>query len=371
MKLPRLTASRLELAEKCPGSFAHEHVATTNEAAEHGTAIHECIAALLEGEKYPLPPDEETTAFCRYLDARDLQDIARPNPGSSLYTEIALYLSPARGDAGVLEGNHHRDYSGAPSEAGSLVGTADVVAVENGRVRVTDWKTGRGEVPDPAENYQLRFLGLAAARAFSKDEAVVQLARIREDGSVDVRTATLDPEDLARTQRDLGRIMEGAARSREGSPVYRTGNHCRFCPALPHCPALSGAAQAILEGPPEELTPRRAAELWAHLQAVEAAAKRTREALTQYAYARPVPTAAGRALKVVETRRPYIDASKAFAVLRRYLPDDDLMAEAVSITKTSLSAALGKEAQKEVLAAFEEAGAVIESHSESLREVRN
>ena len=371
MNLPRLSASRLELAEKCPGSFAHEHVETTSEAADRGTTIHEYIAALLEDEDYSLAADESVAALCRTLDSRELEGIARPEPGSDLYTEVALFLSPTRGDAGVLYGSHHRDYSGAPTEARTLVGTADALAVEESRVRVTDWKTGRGEVPEPADNYQLRFLGLAAATAFLKNEAVVQVARIGETGSVELRTATLTREDLDAIQQDLERIVESVVRTREGSPVYRTGNHCRFCPALPYCPALSGAAQAILEGPPEELTDHRAAELWARLQAVEAAVKRTREALAEYVYARPVPTTTGKALKVVETRRQTVDASKAFPVLRRYLPDDDVIAEAVSITKTSLSAALGQEARREVLAAFEEAGAVTESHSESLREVRS
>lgn len=370
MNLPRLTASRLELAEKCPGSFAHEHVTTTNEAAKRGTAIHEYIASLLEGEGYLLMADRDGASLSKALDEQRLQEVARPDSDSDLYTEVALFLSLTSGVAGVLEGDHHRDYSGAPSEAGTLMGTADAVSVEDSRVRVTDWKTGRGEIPDPADNYQLRFLGLAAARAFSKDEAVVQIARIREDGSIEVRAATLTSGDLSATQRGLERIEDGVHRSQEGSPVYRTGSHCRFCPALPYCPALSGAAQAILEGPPEELTPRRAAELWAQLQAVEAAAKRTREALAEYVYTRPISTTGDKQLKVVETRRETVDASKAFAVLRTYLQDDDVMAEAVSITKTSLSGALGKEAQREVMAAFREAGAVTESHSESLREVR-
>ena len=49
---------------------------------------------------------------------------------------------------------------------------------------------------------------------------------------------------------------------------------------------------------------------------------------------------------------------------------DEALAEAVSVTKTSLSGALSKEAQKQLIAEFKEAGAVEESYSESLREVR-
>ena len=110
--------------------------------------------------------------------------------------------------------------------------------------------------------------------------------------------------------------------------------------------------------------------MWSQLQAVEAAAKKTREALGEYVYARPIPTELGKQLKVVETRRENIDSSKAFAILRENLPDETL-AEVVSITKTSLSGGLEKEARDYAMSAFREAGAISESYSESLREVRS
>jgi hypothetical protein len=373
MTNPTLTASRIELASKCPGSQAHEHVATTSEAAERGTQIHEYIAALVQDEECPLPPDHQAASICRGLDRQELVEAARLDASGDLYTEIGLYLSPTSitgvpGEAGVLEGDYHRDYSGAPE--GSIPGTADVVAVEDVRVVVSDWKTGSGEVPHPADNYQLRFLGLAAARAFERDEAVIQVGRIATDGSVELRSATLEAVDLEATDKELARIIRRVQQARAGEPVYWEGSHCKHCPALPSCPAISGSAQAILEGPPEELTPKKAAELWSQLQAVEAAAKHTRQALQEFVYARPVPTSEGKQLKVVETRRENIDSSKAFAILREHLPDDAL-SEVISVTKTSLSSGLSKEAQSDAMAKFKEAGAIIETYSESLREVRS
>lgn len=367
MNTQKLSASRLELAATCSGAFAHEHVETTSEAAKRGTAVHDYIAGLLSEEWAPLPADEKAAALCGTLNDQELMEAARPRHSSTLYTEQALYLLPASGEYGLLEGEYHRDYSGAPE--GALVGTADAVAVEEERVIVTDWKTGRSEVPHPAENYQIRFLGLSAARSFGKEKATVQVGSIGTDGALGLRSHTLEAEDLDQVQAELSRIARNIEAARAGEPVYRTGSHCRFCPALAHCPAISGAAQAIVEGPPEEMTPKRAAELWGQLQAVEAAAKRTREALQEYAYAREVPTTEGRVLKVVETRRENIDSSIAFTILRDHLPDEAL-SEAVSVTKTSLSGALDKEAQKQLLAEFKEAGAVNETYSESLREVR-
>lgn len=367
----QLTASRIELASKCPGSQAHEPVETTNDAAERGTAIHDYIATLLSRGDAPLPRNEDARTVCELLDTEQILKAAVPDARVEYRVELGLYLSPASGDssgAGILEGSYHRDYSGAPE--GSIPGTADVIAVEDGQVLVTDWKTGARELPHPADNYQLRFLGLAAARAFGKDAATVQMVAIREDGSIDTREAHLTHDDLGEIEAELASIARRVEHARNGDPVYKTGIHCRYCPALPHCPAVAGAAQAILEGPPEEMTPRRAAELWSNLQAVEAAAKKSREALQEYVYARPIPTEAGKELKVVETRRETIDSSKAFAILSENLPDEQL-AYVVSVTKTSISNGLGKEARDSAMAAFKQAGAITESYSESLREVKS
>ncbi len=365
---PQLTASRIELASKCPGSQAHEHVETTSDAAERGTAIHDYIAALLSRGEAALPSNHEARAVCERLDKDGILRTASPEGGANYRVELGLYLSPASGATGILEGRHHRDYSKAPE--GSIPGTADVVALEEDRVRVTDWKTGSREVPHPAENHQLRFLGLAAARVFGRETATAQIAAIREDGSIDVRDADLGADELDEIATEIAYIARRLQMSREGDPVYKTGSHCRYCPALPRCPAIAAAGQALLEGPPEELTPKRAAQMWSQLQAVEVAAKKTREALQEYTYARPIPTEAGKQLKVVETRRENIDSGMAFAILREHLPDETL-SEVVSVTKTSLSGGLGKEASNDAMAAFREAGAITDTYSESLREVRS
>lgn len=374
MSLPQLTASRLWLAVACPGSFAHEHTVTTSEAAERGSQVHSYIAATLSGERTLSPEDEKAAGLCARISDADLDAVAMPagDHDTELHVEAAMYLSPASGAAGLLEGSHHRDYSGAPE--GALVGTADVGAVEEDRVRISDWKTGVGEVPDPAGNWQLRFLALAAARIFGKETATVQVARIAASGEITPTEADLSPQDLEEIACELDELAGRVEAGRAGDPEYRPGPQCRYCPAFSRCPAMAGAAQALMdssEDGEEELTPRKAAELWQQLQAVEAATKRVREALTEYVYSRPIPTEEGKELKVLTSRREQIDSSRAFTILREYLPGDEAMAEAVAVTKSSLSRALDKEAAAEVLAAFKEAGAVSESYSESLREVRS
>ena len=56
--------------------------------------------------------------------------------------------------------------------------------------------------------------------------------------------------------------------------------------------------------------------------------------------------------------------------LRQYLPDDNTLAEVLTINKSSLSAAFDAQTKEEVLGAFEDAGALHSTYAESLREVR-
>lgn len=369
MSTPQLSASRLELAATCPGAYAHEHAETTNEAAERGSAVHDYIAAILQGKDSLLPKDEKTAALCNLLDKGELMLRATPNDYDKLLIEQGLYLLPTSNEAGILEGAYHRDYSAAPQ--GAPVGTADVIAVEEDGVTVTDWKTGRGEVAHPAQNYQLKFLGLAAARSFGKEKATIQIGAIRTDGSIDTSSHTMEGDELDEIQEELARIGERVEAARNGEPVYQTGGHCRFCPAIARCPAVAGAAQAIMDGPPEELTPSLAAELFSNLQAVEAASKQMRESLREYVYARPVPTSEGKQLTVKTQTNEKLDSAKAIPVIRQYLPDDVTLAEVVTINKSSLSGAFSKEASRQIMAELKDAGAVYNTYSEQLREEKS
>jgi RecB family exonuclease len=369
---PRLTASRLDLAKKCPGSFALPHVYTKSEAASRGTAIHEYIAASLLALKTPAQVGVPKIAWelCESLDIEELHAYAQPILDDTLYVELALAWKP-EDDTGFFtfskEQRGHRDYSAAP--AGSLVGTADAVCVEDVQVLITDWKTGRWEVPDPAENLQLLFLALAAARAFSKPEAVVQIVQIGEDGALTHRFAELDSEDLESVSETLRDILARVEQSRRAEfPDLFPGSHCRFCPAFHACPAQYGAAQSLMEESLEELTPRRAADVWRRLQAVEAATKRVRQVLADYTATRPVSLPGGKELRLIESRRDYIDAGIAMPILREVM--GDAADEAVTVSKTSLKNAVRKDMLPGVLTKIEEAGGIEARYSESLREVR-
>jgi hypothetical protein len=257
--LPRLTASRLGLARSCPGSFAiGPHVSPPpGEAAEKGTAIHAFIEAVLDGvhPDEALPAHPEARDVCEKIDVREVYEVAGPSPS----TETPLGWDPETGEAAEAPRTtaERHDYSALPEDW--VAGTADAVSLEGDAVRLTDWKTGAFEVPDPGENPQLLFLGIAAARAHGKDRAILQVVRVNEDGSLRARTAELGPDDLALAESSLVAVLARVEKSREGVPELRPGRHCRFCPALHRCPAVAGEATALLEDPFEELDPASAA----------------------------------------------------------------------------------------------------------------
>lgn len=366
---PRLTASRLELARSCPGSFTlGPHVSPApGEAAEKGTAIHAFLEAILDGvdPDEALPELSEARAVCEKIDAREVHEVAGPNPS----TETPLGWDPATGEAreAPRATGERRDYSALPE--GWVAGTADAVSAIGDAVRITDWKTGAFEVPDPAENPQLLFLGLAAARARGKDRAILQVVRVNDDGSLRARAAELGPDDLALAEAALVAVLEKVNDSRRGVPQLRPGRHCRFCPALHRCPALAGEAQVLLEDPFEELDPGSAARAWEKLAAVESALKRAREALTTYVANRGgrLPLDEARSLRLVEGRRQSLDPGVALGIVRDRFGEEEAY-RAASVSPTSLKKVLPSADAREVLDEVEKRGGLTTTTYESLRE---
>ncbi len=366
---PRITASRLGLAKSCPGSFAlGPHVSPApGEAAEKGTAIHAFLEAVLDGvdPDEALPEDPEARAVCEKIDARDVYGVAGPNPS----TETPLGWDPATGEAreAPRATAERRDYSALPE--GWVAGTADAVSAEGDAVRVTDWKTGAFEVPDPGENPQLLFLGIAAARSRGKDRAILQVVRVNEDGTLRARTAELGPDDLALAEASLVAVLGRVEKSREGVPELRPGRHCRFCPALYRCPAVAAEATALLEDPFEELDPASAARAWERLAACDAAIKRAREALFLYVAGRggQLPLDDARSLRIVEGRRQSLDPKIALGIVRERF-GEDAADKAASVSPTSLKKALPSAGAMEVLDEVKKRGGLTSTTYESLRE---
>lgn len=360
----RITASRLERIERCPGSAVLPGVPSTSDAAERGIAIHRWLEqVLVHGLDAPDVP-EAVRDTVDQIDAAE----ARALCGESPRVEVGLWWHPQTGEAGLLDGEH-RDYSQVP--AGAICGTADVLCWESAAPLIVDWKTGRPEyVTEPSRNLQLLFLAVAVARISDREDVTVRLAFIDSDGSLRSPSANLDAFDLDAAQARLRGVRDRVQEARNALEPERdlcTGPHCRYCPAFASCPAQAWEAQALV--PIDEradLTPQVAAKLWTRLEAVESAAKRVREVLSEYARRQPIELEDGRTVQAREITRESLDPDIATHVIAEEYGDD--VADAVrtiTVTKAAIKRAVGK-GERKVIDAIRRAGGVRSKTTESV-----
>lgn len=127
-------------------------------------------------------------------------------------------------------------------------GTADVVQVDRsgGRGRVVDWKFGRIEVEDAADNLQLAAYSLGAAQRWGLRAvgAVVVQPRLRKVGA---------PHGFTAWDAILATIRKVIQDCHRPGLVLCSGPHCRYCPAARDCPELVREATAMIEGHSSEV----------------------------------------------------------------------------------------------------------------------
>jgi hypothetical protein len=355
MRLP--TASELPRVMMCNASAVIPRADFTTKHADRGTAIH----AFLHGVRkmgrikaLELVPAEHRE-FCASIDVTAL-----PIDGEPEVTYAWDYTC----DTGrVLGHSLGRDYSkAAPTE---FVGTADLVEVAGGIVRVWDYKTGFYSVePD---TWQLRMLGLAAARAHGVDEAEVGIAKVRDDGKVVPVTVRLSAMQLDGDALAL-EMLAGKLAKLQGVPApalnVLEGDHCRYCPGKPRCPAKTALIQAlpvaVSAKPSAEMTLEQAGKAWDFIQRARKVLDDMEEKIGELAEDQPIPLPDGRVLKVVEKSRESIDATVAWGVIARdYSTDLATKAVEQKATKASIKRALGKDAPA-ALKAIEREGGIAE-----------
>lgn len=265
----RLTASKLELAVRCafPWSPGAQWVNRQSAAASLGTALHAYVealvtsgAALSSGQPFPKIAD---VAASHGLDAEQGEALVRMvtawlaefKPLLGWRAEVTFAYDPSTDTAREIGASLGRDYSAA--RPGEVVGTVDIVSMGGDCVEVYDWKCGQQDGLAPAaEHEQLRFLGLAAARAYGVSRARIVIGHVQESGaSRDV--AELEAWDLDEIAEHVREVAERiAAESAEPTP----GAWCSssYCPCVATCPAIQAAADTMLAtlAPVSETAPR-------------------------------------------------------------------------------------------------------------------
>ncbi len=229
----------------CPGSPTQSAgVSMQTEYAGEGSAAH----ALFEHCELEGKEPWELVGYCIYQDETGHDwDVT-----SDMAVAVQSFISclgtwhPVRND----ENSWVELPFYCPSIHLLFYGASDFVLLEGRRLHVWDYKHGQGIVVDVEENTQLMYYGCGVLESLGLwdhvDEVVLHIYQPRawhQDGAH--RSWMTSAEHLDRWLAEtLVPAMHRAATSTE----TKTGEHCRFCPALrTECPALLADLQEYAE----------------------------------------------------------------------------------------------------------------------------
>ena len=218
----------------CPGSVALVQLAPPSPSsvyADKGTLLHSAISEVLLGEDNVIGMTYEGQMLDQDMidqkmqPALDLLDKLDPDGAMKLAIETRVgfgkFLPGAFGSCDVL---------------GRLGSTAYII----------DWKFGDGIAVDAEENEQLMYYAAAAMRtpevAWVFDGAVAIECVIIQPPVI--RQWTTTPARIKAFEKDLKRAVKVASLP---DAKLNPGDHCRFCPAKPTCPAMTGAVDRALK----------------------------------------------------------------------------------------------------------------------------
>lgn len=378
-----LTASAMSRAMMCAASCALPQVREEREDATRGTALHEYLAnvSTMGLAALALVP-EEYRADCEALDLERL-----PVGAGQWAAEVALAFHVPSGTARELGLGLARDYTAARD--GEVCGTADVVGLTEDAAAVVDFKSGWSDLGEAASLPQLRFLALAAARAYGKSKALVAIAPLDRGASwgfMELDAVELDVIEAEVVRVRLAVSIAAAEISQGRTPRLSVGSWCRLCPAWASCPAQGALVRRMASEPTElerdimtALTPESAAKAYGRIKAARAMLGRVESALYAWAALNPIPLGDGQVLGMVETSKEELDG----AVTRRVLAEryGQAVADAAvewHATKSAMKEALRAVApkgklgatEKEALGAIREAGGVAVKTSTGVKEHR-
>lgn len=343
-----LTASALARIEACPSSYNLPQFGHLSEASKSGVALHkfmeDCCTMGSSMALENVPP--EYLEACQIL---ALEDLPVFKPGA-FAAEVAFAFDLTTYSCRELGRGIGREYiEHGAHPTNDVCMSADVVGVTDNDVVVIDWKTGWTAV-EPS-SLQLRALGMAALTAYGKARAHILIYRLR-DGEVSHLSGVLDAMDAGVVMEEIAHIERTAINA--GTSQLVTGTQCKFCPALPGCPAQAALVNALsLEGGSAltaadvaaTLTVDKVRRAWAVFKAAEYAVERGKEACKLFAATTPCELDNGKVLGPVETEKESVDAGVVHKLLAKDYGVEvaDSVVE-MAVTKTDLNAALKAQA---------------------------
>lgn len=124
----------------------------------------------------------------------------------------------------------------------TIGGTADFIAVGKDVVCVGDWKFGDGISVSPDHSAQGLFYAMLARKEIpdlfeGRDRLVIAIIQPSNRGEDTLRTWETEMAYLDCYEAEF---MEAVRRAEEGGQKPMPGDHCKWCPAAPTCPAKTG-----------------------------------------------------------------------------------------------------------------------------------
>ena len=221
----------------CPGSVALVKLAPPSPSsiyADKGTLLHTVISDVLAEDKAP-----EDMIGLKYEDQTLDQDMIdeKINPALDLldqldpHQEMKLAVETRVGFGSYLPG---------------AFGSCDLLGRIGDTAYVIDWKFGDGVVVTAEENAQLMYYAAAAMRTPEVAwvfEGVTNIECVIIQPPA-IRRWRTTPARIKQFERELKRAVKVA--SQPDAKLY-AGDHCRFCPAKPTCPLITGAVDRALK----------------------------------------------------------------------------------------------------------------------------
>jgi hypothetical protein len=224
--------SALERTMACPGSYrlSKDIPSTTSSYAERGTLLHSLASMLIT---------DRVRVMDRYVKKEGIQLEPIERAALLLYARHCRKLARRATYFGIEQPLRLND---------EVWGTADFFAVCKDTLHVTDLKTGSGVFVSPEDNPQLLCYGLMAYRWLPQhlqrgiDYIELTIVQPLFDGVAPVRSVRYPIEYLSEWRVQL---LDAVNAAKQIDAAVIPGDHCRFCPARPTCPALTGLVQAM------------------------------------------------------------------------------------------------------------------------------
>jgi hypothetical protein len=215
----------------CPGSVAlvaKMPPQPSSTYADKGTLLHNVISEVLD--QNVAPHSLVGTTYAEHMLDEDMLDEK---------------IFPALAALDVIDPDKQMEFAVETSVnfgkwLPDAFGSADFLGRIGSKAVVLDWKFGDGVAVDAEDNEQLMFYAAAAMRSPEAAwvfDGATEIELIIVQPPVTRRWVTT-PKRIRSFELSLKRAVKAAAAP---DAALKAGDHCRFCPAKPTCPVMTGA----------------------------------------------------------------------------------------------------------------------------------